>query len=51
MSKLLAASGSGSATNWLKKAQVKQIFDTLSEEMAGDLTYQRCTDFVKRFTI
>ncbi len=53
MSKLLAASGSGSATNWLKKAQSQtDFFDTLSEEMAGDLTYQEMyTDFVKRFTI
>jgi hypothetical protein len=37
----------------LKKAQSQtDFFDTLSEEMAGDLTYQEMyTDFVKRFTI
>lgn len=53
MSKLLAASGSGSASNWLKRAQSQtDFFDVLSEEMAGDLTYQEMyTEFVKKFVI
>ena len=53
MTKLLNASGSGSATNWLKRAQSQtDFFDVLSEEMAGDLTYQEMyTNFINRFVV
>lgn len=53
MSRLLTASGSGSATNWLKKAQSQtDFFEALYEEMAGNLTYQKMyIDFIKKFTI
>ncbi len=53
MSKLLMASGSGSATNWLKRVQSQtDFFDVLSEEMAGDLSYQEMyTEFVNKFVV
>ena len=53
MSKLLMASGSGSATNWLKRVQSQTyFFDVLSEEMAGDLSYQEMyTEFVNKFVV
>ena len=47
------ASGSGSATNWLKRVQSQtDFFDVLSEEMAGDLSYQEMyTEFVNKFVV
>lgn len=53
MAGLLKSSGSGSATNWLKKVQSqKEFFDVLYEEMANDMRYQEMYEkFVELFTI
>lgn len=53
MANLLKNSGSGSATNWLKKAQSqKDFFDVLYEEMANDMRYQEMyEEFIEKFAI
>lgn len=53
ISGLLKNSGSGSATNWLKKPQSqKEFFDALYENMANDMRYQEMYDeFIELFTI
>lgn len=53
MAGLLKSSGSGSATNWLKKVQSqKEFFDVLYEQMANDMRYQEMYEkFVQLFTI
>ena len=53
MSNLLNASGTGSATNWLKKAQSqKDFFDVLNSEMAVDTSYQEMyEDFIDKFAV
>lgn len=53
MSKLLNASGGGSATNWLKKMQSQTaFFDELMEEMTSGLECKKMyVRFIEKFTI
>lgn len=53
MSKLLNASGGGSATNWLKKMQSQTaFFDELMEKMTSGLECKKMyVRFIEKFTI